>query len=258
MRTESEKEEELLSISLDRAIHDLLLAQSQARGVSQSEVIREALLDLAERNRKNILTRADVLSIKENNYARLKPVTGEIIQVPTQLAQPKSPSLTTAALIVPRRRVETGTLVKSVSFVWHELAEALSEDWSRAYDLPADKLEELVAGAFQKDGFDQVILTPRSNDHGRDIIATKRGVGCVKIIGSVKRYAARNMVRYDDVRALVGVLHGDQSSSKGMLITTSGFPKRILDDPFIKPFIPTRLELVNGAGLLAWIDRLRR
>ncbi|WP_370137360.1 hypothetical protein [Bradyrhizobium sp. USDA 313] len=31
-------------------------------------------------------------------------------------------------------------------------------------------------------------LTPRSGDHGRDVIAVRSGVGCIKIIGSVKAY----------------------------------------------------------------------
>jgi hypothetical protein len=33
----------------------------------------------------------------------------------------------------------------------------------------------------------------------------KNGVGCIKIIGSVKRYAAGNRVSYDDVRALLPI-----------------------------------------------------
>ena len=78
-----------------------------------------------------------------------------------------------------------------------------------------------------------VILTPRSGDHGRDVIATKRGVGCVKILGSVKAYQPGRLVTHDDVRALLGVLSGEMDASKTMLTTTSDFAPRIQEDPFI-------------------------
>ena len=52
----------------------------------------------------------------------------------------------------------------------------------------AEKWEEMIAGAYSRAGFDEVILTPRSGDYGRDVIAIRKGIGCIKIIGSVKAY----------------------------------------------------------------------
>jgi restriction system protein len=69
----------------------------------------------------------------------------------------------------------------------------------------------------------------------------------------VKAYAPGNTVSYDDVRALLGVMSGEQDVSKGIVTTTSDFPPKIKDDPFIKPFLPTRLELVNGTALQQWL-----
>jgi len=69
-------------------------------------------------------------------------------------------------LIVPERAVSEGVLVKSVSNVWAEIVRELGADWSLAYKLPWEKWEELVAGAYKKAGFDEVILTPKSGDHG--------------------------------------------------------------------------------------------
>jgi restriction system protein len=68
--------------------------------------------------------------------------------------------------------------------------------------------EEIVACAFDKAGFDEVILTPRSGDHGRDLIALKRGAGSIRIVGSVKAYKPGHLVSYDDVRALLGYASG--------------------------------------------------
>jgi hypothetical protein len=62
----------------------------------------------------------------------------------------------------------------------------------------------VIAGAFKKAGYDEMTITPRSGDFGRDVIAVKNGIGCVKIIGSVKAYAPKRCVGQDDVRALLG------------------------------------------------------
>jgi len=159
-------------------------------------------------------------------------------------------------LLVPETRVAQGTLIKSTSALWAVMAERLGQDWEEAFRLSASEWEELVAGAFKRDGYDEVILTPRSGDHGRDVIAVKRGVGCVKIIGSVKAYKPGHNVGYDDVRALLGVMSGERDVSKGIIATTSDFPPRIEADPFIAPFLPTRLELMNGDALRKWLAQL--
>jgi restriction system protein len=58
------------------------------------------------------------------------------------------------------------------------------------------------------------------------------------------------------VRALLGVLAGDQRATKAILSTTSDFAPMIATDPFIAPFIPYRLELVNRNELLQRLTRL--
>jgi restriction system protein len=85
------------------------------------------------------------------------------------------------------------------------------------------------------------------------VIAVKNGVGCVKIIGSVKAYKPGQLVKHEDVRALLGVLSGEQNASKDIITTTSDFAPKIKSDPFIKPFMPTRLELMNGEQLQSWL-----
>jgi restriction system protein len=116
----------------------------------------------------------------------------------------------------------------------------------------------LIAAAFEQDGYDEVILTPRSGDFGRDVVASKKGVGCVRIIDSVKALAPDRLVGQDDVRALLGVLSGDLRASKAILTTTSDFAPGIATDPYISPFMPTRLELMNGAALQAWLAKLSK
>lgn len=164
--------------------------------------------------------------------------------------------LSVSAIITPVNRQAEGLLVKSTSLIWAAIIEHLGKDWSFAYRIPPHQWEEIIAGAFDQAGYDDVVLTPRSNDHGRDIIAVRHGVGSIKIIGSVKAYRPGNFVGYDDIRALIGVMTGEQNVSKGILATTSDFPPNVDKDPFIAPFMPYRLELMNGSGLRSWLTSL--
>jgi restriction system protein len=164
-------------------------------------------------------------------------------------------TLSTSSIIIPERPTEEGVLIKCTSLVWNEVVHALGNDWSIAYQIPPERWEEIVAGAFKKANY-EVTLTPRSGDFGRDVIAIRRGVGCVKIIGSVKRYSPGNLVSYDDIRALLGVLGGEHDASKGIITTTSDFPPRVNEDKFIRQYLPTRLELMNGQELQKWLQEL--
>jgi restriction system protein len=64
------------------------------------------------------------------------------------------------------------------------------------------------------------------------------------------------LVSYDAIRALIGVMQGERDTSKGIITTTSDFPPRVGEDPFIKPFMPTRVELINGQNLQKWLAEL--
>jgi restriction system protein len=166
-------------------------------------------------------------------------------------------TLSTSALIIPEqglvvtdRKVAEGRLIRSTTVIWTEVVKRLASDWSVAQQLTPEQWEEIVGGAFKNCGlFDEVIITPRSGDYGKDIIATKRGFGSVKVLGSVKAYAPGNLVPYDAIRSLIGVVTSDPAASKGIITTTSDFPPRVEQDPSIAPFMPTRLELINGKRL---------
>jgi restriction system protein len=159
------------------------------------------------------------------------------------------------AVIVPGKKEDEGTLIEAVALPGFDIIALLERDPNIAYQLSSDKWEEMIAGTYKASGFDEVILTPRSGDHGRDVIAIMRGVGFIRVIDSVKAYKPPHLVEYDDVRTLIGVLHGD-GASKGFLTTTSDFPPRMMDDPLITPWIPSRLELINGTMLLARLKEL--
>ncbi len=160
-------------------------------------------------------------------------------------------------VIVPGAKTDEGQLIVAVALPWFEIIELLSRDPSLAYQIKARKWEEIIAGAYQRAGFDEVTLTPRSGDLGRDVIAVKRGLGTVRIIDQVKAYGPNRLVTAHDVRALLGVLQGDKAS-KGFLTTTSDFAPKLRDDILLKPFMPAQIELINGKMLLARLEELAK
>jgi restriction system protein len=159
------------------------------------------------------------------------------------------------AVIVPGDRTAEGKLIEAVAFPWFYIIDLLKKDPNIAYQIPSDKWEELVAGAYKQFGFEEVTLTPRSGDHGRDVIAIKKGLGSIRVIDQVKAFKPGHLVTANDVRALIGVLHGD-GASKGFLTTTSDFAPWLHKDPLIIPFMPSRLELIDGKKLLATLEEL--
>ncbi len=165
-------------------------------------------------------------------------------------------SLLLQAVVVPGPRASEGRIIESIEPAWLEIARLMRHDPSIIYQIDDRKWEEIIAGAYKRAGFDEVILTPRCGDHGRDVIAVKRGLWTVRIIDQVKAYKPGHLVPANDVRALIGVLLSDPAATKGLVTTTSGFAPKIQDDPFIKPHIPYRLQLINGAELVERLNAL--
>jgi restriction system protein len=159
------------------------------------------------------------------------------------------------AVVVPGERTNEGKLIEAVTIPWFDIIASLAQDPDIAFQIPPEKWEEIVAGAYRRAGFDEVTLTPRSGDYGRDVIAIKKGLGCVRVIDQVKAFKPSHLVDADDVRALMGVLQTD-GASKGFLTTTSDFAPKIRTDPLIAPLIPKQLELINGTMLLNRLQEL--
>jgi restriction system protein len=166
-------------------------------------------------------------------------------------------SLLLQSVIIPGAKTNEGQLIEAVALPWFDIIELLSRDPSLAFQIESRKWEEIIAGAYHKAKFDEVTLTPRSGDLGRDIIAVKRGIGTVRIIDQVKAYGPNHLVTANDVRALLGVLEGDKAS-KGFLTTTSDFAPMLREDLLLRPFMPSRLELINGNMLLARLNELAK
>jgi restriction system protein len=147
-----------------------------------------------------------------------------------------------------------GQLVIGVAIPWFEIIKQLERDPDFLFKVPWRKLEELIAGAYDRAGWKEVILTPRSGDGGIDVMASHPGgFGSIRIIDQVKKFKPGHVVTANDVRAMIGVLDGNRNVSKGFLTTTSRFAPGIYEDENLQRFMPNRLELREGPALRAWL-----
>jgi restriction system protein len=156
------------------------------------------------------------------------------------------PAMLLQAVLERGGRTDEGTVIQSIGPAWLEIVAILKKDPQLAFSLAPERWEEIIAASYDAAGFDEVILTPRSGDKGRDVIAVKRGLFTVRFVDQVKAYAAGHLVTANDARALIGVVSMDAGVSKGILTTTSDFAPRMLEDSLIRPLVPDRLQLFNG------------
>jgi restriction system protein len=172
--------------------------------------------------------------------------------------QPTAPELTIKLLLEPRNRDAEGTLILAVAEPWYDILRMIERDPDEIYAIDPFTWEEIIAGAYKRAGFDEVILTPRSGDMGRDVVATRNGIGSIRVFDQVKAYKPGHLVTANDVRAMVGVITGAANVSKGVVTTTSAFAPRIEQDAYLAPLIPYRLELKSRDELLPWLAELKR
>jgi len=184
----------------------------------------------------------------------LRVVSGEPSGAPPTPQYPEV--LLQAAVVVFGDRTNEGQLIREVAIPWFEIIRQLERDLEFMFKIPPRKLEEIIAGAYERAGFPEVILTPRSGDRGRDVIATKPGIGSIRIVDQVKAYKRSHRVTADEVRSVLGVLQVDRNVSKGVITTTSQFAPGILQDEDLKAFVPYRLELKDGSQLVQWLKTL--
>jgi restriction system protein len=85
-----------------------------------------------------------------------------------------APAITLKAVLDFGENRDDGRLVQSVKLPLFLIMRMIQRNPESIYDIDWRTWEEIIAGAYFKDGF-EVILTPRSGDDGRDVIAIKKG-----------------------------------------------------------------------------------
>lgn len=164
--------------------------------------------------------------------------------------------LVQAAVVLFGDQTAEGQIISGLKVPWFEIIAQLARDPDFLFKIPWRKLEEIVAGAYERAGWPEVVLTPRSGDDGRDVIATRPGKGSIRIVDQIKAYRPGNLVTADEVRSMLGVLEAEKNVSKGFITTTSRFAPGIKNNERLRAFMPYRLELKDGDELRAWLLEL--
>jgi restriction system protein len=174
----------------------------------------------------------------------------------TYLSQPRI--VLPAQVISVRMPVPEGDLIAVIAVPWLAICRELEHNPRFLYQFVNHPriFEEFIAASYERAGFPEVILTPRSGDRGRDVIATKPGHLSVRILDQCKAYSPNHVVSADEVRAMLGVVTGDRNTSKGVITTTACFAPELERDPILSPFLPHRIELRDGRRLREWLLRL--
>lgn len=119
-------------------------------------------------------------------------------------------------------------------------------------NLSPQRFEHFIATLIDKLGFEDVVITPRSGDQGRDILAVKRVLGIPILFAfECKRYSPDKPVGVEILRALFGTIsHGPTKANKGILVTTSRFTsgarKFLLTEP--------SLDGKDFNGIVSWLN----
>lgn len=131
-------------------------------------------------------------------------------------------------------------------------AVAANPELMRGLD-PRD-FEKLVAELLNSLKFENIILTPRSGDGGRDVIATKFVSGIPLLFSfECKRYADK--IGLDLMRGLLGsVAHGPTKANKGVLVTTSSFTKGAKDFIVSEPLVDGK----DFKDLVVWLNEYKQ
>lgn len=117
--------------------------------------------------------------------------------------------------------------------------------------LNAREFEHFIATLVDKLGFEEVTLTPRSADAGRDVIAVRRISGIpVFFAFECKRYRADHPVGPETLRALLGTInHPHSRANKGVLVTTSRFTSGAWNFIVTEP----ALDGKDFNGIVGWL-----
>lgn len=117
------------------------------------------------------------------------------------------------------------------------------------------QFEEFIASLLDQLGFSDIVLTPRSSDGGKDIIASHSINGIpLSFYFECKQYAKGNKIQLETLRALLGTIaHDSTKANMGVLVTTSTFTKGC--EKFI--LAESRLDGKDYDDIVGWISELK-
>lgn len=157
---------------------------------------------------------------------------------------------TLQAIVEKVSRGPEGYGIEVVEPAWNFILEKIARDSAEMHSLNAEQWEQMLAAYYTKEGFN-VVLTPRSGDQGRDLIAELPGRYTVRILEQMKAYRRDRTVSAEEVAGFMHTVNSDRRATHGIITTTAKFAPLILKDARIAPHVGGRLTLVDGTELRA-------
>ncbi len=195
---------------------------------------------------------------RDPTYRDMFPRSGEILTVISEVLRKPAQDLLMQAIVEPVEKSKEGELIRAVAIPWLAIALEIQKDPNFLFQFVQNprRFEEFIAATYERAGWPQVILTPRSGDGGRDVIATKPGIGSIRFLDQCRAYSPGRLVTHDDVRSMYGVLGLDPNATKAIITTTSDFQPGVFTSEQFKAVMPYRLELRNGPKLQKWLKEI--
>lgn len=141
--------------------------------------------------------------------------------------------------------------VLTVSQLPLRLFEAVMAHPQSLHSLTPRQFEEFIAEILHGIGFVDLLLTPKSGDGGRDIIASKKVHNIpLTFYFECKKFAEGRKVQLDTLRSLLGVVaHHSSAANIGVLVTTSTFTQGCAE------LIASecRLDGKDYNGIMGWV-----
>jgi HJR/Mrr/RecB family endonuclease len=146
--------------------------------------------------------------------------------------------------------------LKTVDFVPITILDQILRSPESMRALTARDFERFIATLIDQLGFENVVITPRSGDQGRDVLATKTMHGIPILFAfECKRYRPDSRVGPEILRALLGTItHGPTKANKGVLVTTSTFTSGARTYILTEP----SLDGKDFDGISAWLKEYAR
>lgn len=221
------------SLALSPAVHDAL------KGITLSSELVSNLAGLKTTSRLDGI----LSSLKKDMI-----YVGEY-----ELLEKDNDSEEESQIILPTRIEEKLELVNYTPIT---LFQKILNDPLLVREISPRDFEYFVAEIINKLGFSDVNVTPRSNDGGRDIIAT-RTINDIKMLFAFecKQYSPERKIQLHTMRSLLGTIsYSETKVNMGVLVTTSFFTKGS------KNLIMSE-ALIDGKDfddLVLWINQVKK
>ncbi|BBO36241.1 restriction endonuclease [Lacipirellula parvula] len=150
-------------------------------------------------------------------------------------------------------RTLEGRRVQTPTATWFEISNHLYHNPHFRFEFctSPEKLEHFIAASHWLDGCETVVVTPRSNDKGRDVIAENKWT---RILHEAKAYNPNRRVKAEQVRALWGVFSRDKDATCAAITTTADFAPGVHDE--FHDLLSNELHLFNGEDFAKHINRI--